>query len=584
MENTQLNFYNYIINIIKNSIDNSIDNDDIKKKYFYNLINIINDKLSSKINNTIYFISNLNITDNIQNIILIRYISLFYKNIYVIIKKDQYDNNKIIYEDDITIQLVPIGSPLEIYSIACKNFINTINHEHDIIVLGDMQKYFSSKINNTFFLEYSKYIYNIDIYTNPINNIPYYFFYLNSSNISNELYSLINEYKIIFIHTKAGNREIILDLNEYINNDNYIIISVNKNIYPKTHKFFYIANYYINLPILYYIQIIKKSYIIKVIDSCFSKLINILFLNKYIDNNNIEIIDRNNLNFLKYKMVDNSTPKMMNGEIDNFGSNFDWIITAKKIHQNKIIPKTIYIKIDFINYFVNNILKHIDEEFILITGCSDYSPYINFYNEYNIIINNKYLKYWYGTNNLSTHIKMKSYPGGLGSYDENINEVLLSFRSKVPIEKKNKILCIWRTRTHNICGNEYITRNNIKILINNYPNIFDWFEPNLNQEEFYNLLSQYKYVLCPVGNGVDPTPKSFEAIILKTLPIIIKTQNTKDNYLELPSILVNDFSDILTDNFLDNQYNKLKHIIENDDIIYKLTAKYWSDKIINDIL
>ncbi len=112
-----------------------------------------------------------------------------------------------------------------------------------------------------------------------------------------------------------------------------------------------------------------------------------------------------------------------------------------------------------------------------------------------------------------------------------------------------------------------------------YPDIFDWVEPNMNTEDFYNLLMTYKYVLCPVGNGVDPSPKSFEALAVNTIPIMIRTLNTCDVYNDLPSILVDDFKEILTNGFLDNKYEELKHMLFSDETLYKLSAERWAKKI-----
>lgn len=280
-------------------------------------------------------------------------------------------------------------------------------------------------------------------------------------------------------------------------------------------------------------------------------------------------------------LVDNNGVKMLNDIPDNFGSNFDWIVTANTIIKNKDIPKTIYIKTDFLPKFANHILPSLREEFILITSCSDYSPSVNFPREFNIIINHVYLKMWYTNNRLRLHPKLKAYPAGLCSYEDMRTENLLSYRkSDANIQKTSeKVLCIWNPRPGNICGDKYATRPAVRNWINEYPNIFEWVEPTLTGFEFFKLVSNYKYVLCPVGNGVDPCPKSFEAIILKALPIIIKTPNTIDVYDELPCILVNDFKEILEPGFLDANYEKHKNTLYSDDIMYKLSCEYWSKKI-----
>lgn len=119
----------------------------------------------------------------------------------------------------------------------------------------------------------------------------------------------------------------------------------------------------------------------------------------------------------------------------------------------------------------------------------------------------------------------------------------------------------------------------MKNFVLQYPDIFDWVEPNLESREFFELVAKYKYVLCPVGNGVDPCPKSFEAIILKTLPIMIRTINTVDVYSILPGLLVDDFSELLINGVLENAYESWREILNGDEILEKMTCQYWANKI-----
>ena len=284
--------------------------------------------------------------------------------------------------------------------------------------------------------------------------------------------------------------------------------------------------------------------------------------------------------------LDNNGVNMSNDKSDNFGSHFDWVVTANTVIKNNIIPKTIYIKTDYLPRFVKDILPSLKEEFILINGCSDYSASINFVNEYNTIINHPYLKMWYTNNRISLHQKMKAYPGGMCSYSHEsfslIMDILLSYRTGERVVKKtnDKVLCVWRDRNGNICGDQYSTRSSVKKFIESYPNVFEWVDPSLDYVDFYEVMSNYKYVLCPVGNGIDPSPKFFEAIILKTIPIIIRTTNTVDFCRDdFPCILVDDFEEILVEGFLEKKYEELKDKLESPNILYNLSCEYWANKI-----
>lgn len=275
--------------------------------------------------------------------------------------------------------------------------------------------------------------------------------------------------------------------------------------------------------------------------------------------------------------------KMTKGVPNDFARSCDWVfLNPTNIIRNTKIPKIVYIHTDSLPALVKNLVPAIENDFILITSCSDYSPSVNFKNEYNALIENKYLKCWYTSNNLSDHPKMRSIPGGLSvNYSANpaIEDILMKLRKETSInEKTDKVLCIWRNRTTNDCGRQFVTRAKTKEFVLKHPHIFDWYD-NCDQTKFYDLLKRYKFVLCPVGNGVDPCPKSSEAIILRTIPIIIRTINTKDDYKDMPCILVDDFNEILQPNFMMTKFKELEEMLLDDKILYKLSNEYWINKI-----
>ena len=74
-----------------------------------------------------------------------------------------------------------------------------------------------------------------------------------------------------------------------------------------------------------------------------------------------------------------------------FANYFDWIMMQDKIIKKTETPRHVYIKTDYLNKYCNE-LKNINNDFILITGCSDYSPQINFKDTYLKIIDLPHLK------------------------------------------------------------------------------------------------------------------------------------------------------------------------------------------------
>jgi len=297
-----------------------------------------------------------------------------------------------------------------------------------------------------------------------------------------------------------------------------------------------------------------------------------LYSKNYIDSKMVYIVKNKN-----YFLADDGH-KLISNIPSRFSNYFDWIFTYNTILKKTDFPKTIYVKTDYLPRFVEY-LSLLNNKFTLITGTSDYSPSVNFRKEYDEILANPFLIKWYMSNCLSVHEKIIAYPGGL-CHNEISDDVLLTLRNRCIKNKGNKILCIWRERDFNVCGNEFITREQTKKFIQLYPDIFDFIEPKLDVVDFYKLLAEYKFVLCPVGNGVDPCPKLFEGIILNTIPIIIRTTNTEDIYNDMPVLLVNKFEEILSFDNLGDIYDSYNSLLNTDNTLYKLTCEYWYNKII----
>ncbi len=104
--------------------------------------------------------------------------------------------------------------------------------------------------------------------------------------------------------------------------------------------------------------------------------------------------------------------KIQNNTEYYFTKYFDWVFMKDKIIKRNENPKTCYIKTDYLNKYINNILS-IKNKFILVSGCSNYSPSINFKKLYEKIIKMPNLIKYYAENNLSSNPKMCSLTVGL---------------------------------------------------------------------------------------------------------------------------------------------------------------------------
>lgn len=233
-----------------------------------------------------YFLSHNGLGDNITSISAINYLSQYYNIIYFLCKDIYVNNVKLLYENNKSIVIIPFNHNDEFNE--CKKILNdALNKDKDIniFVSGCHKSYINSIITHPQLITYKKQNKNytidypfIENFYKDINldlSIYYEYFYIESSNISKKYYEDIKKYKIIFLHLKSSTNEINLSyiINKYINNDSYLIICANKNVYTEDNLKYNIANKFVNLPIQYYIDIILNCEEIYVIDSCFSCIV-----------------------------------------------------------------------------------------------------------------------------------------------------------------------------------------------------------------------------------------------------------------------------------------------------------------------
>lgn len=156
------------------------------------------------------------------------------------------------------------------------------------------------------------------------------------------------------------------------------------------------------------------------------------------------------------------------------------------------------------------------------------------------------------------------FPIPLGLSNENEKNLNIKHFSKL---KKNKIK-INKIYINFQRNTNYIRRNKeFKKLKNKSFVHID--EPNLQLDDYAEQLNSHKFVLCPVGNGID-THRVWETLYSGSVPVVQKhiSMSTLEN---LNAIEVDDFSSIdinLIDNYIPKKEN-----------IKKLTINYWINKI-----
>lgn len=235
-----------------------------------------------------------------------------------------------------------------------------------------------------------------------------------------------------------------------------------------------------------------------------------------------------------------------------------------KLFTSEILTRDaiIFCKTDFIGYLFENI-KYSKYNYVLITHHSDYSI-----DEHIFSFKPDCIKKWFAINPVYNNENLIAIPLGLkthkGIYVEKVNNephYKIEWMSEEIdnlklVQKEDIIYCNW--------GNTNPDRN---LIINklNLNNINYKLENNLSFQQYITNMSKYKFVISPPGNGID-CHRTWESLYLGCIPIVIK-HKLYDNWLELPILQVNDYSEI-TNELLEN-------FCKNEFCLDKLNLDYW---------
>ena len=230
---------------------------------------------------------------------------------------------------------------------------------------------------------------------------------------------------------------------------------------------------------------------------------------------------------------------------------------------------TFFIKMDWINYFIDNIMPFIKKPFILVTHNSDYmsgehnlvthnSDYMS--GTHNIILQNNLLIKWYGQNMNIITDKTECLPIGL----ENIMWNRTNFKT-IDTCKSNK-----KTKLLYLNFNLSTNKNRGHIM-----NTLSHFKRNNNKkwDEYMKELSEYKFSISPEGTGID-CHRTWECLYLGVIPIVIKS-NCMSYFKELPILFVDNY-DCINEQYLLEQYTHFQNKQFN---LEKVDINYWKKTI-----
>ena len=212
---------------------------------------------------------------------------------------------------------------------------------------------------------------------------------------------------------------------------------------------------------------------------------------------------------------------------------------------------------------LKNIIHHFKNPFILITHNSDE----NITETYeSLLYSNKIIR-WYAQNILIKHPKLHLLPIGIANsmwphgntsiFDNLYNQLI----------NKTKDFYFYFTESTNRSARELC-----KLELEKKGLVFG---TNVEFNKYINDLAQYKFAICPPGNGID-SHRIWECYYLGVIPIVLRNSFTEQLDSILPCILLDNWSDFDQYTILP-KYNNLLDKLRNN--INYLDYTYYLNKI-----
>lgn len=245
---------------------------------------------------------------------------------------------------------------------------------------------------------------------------------------------------------------------------------------------------------------------------------------------------------------------------DGFRSMADHIYDeTQKLNPDKVLKKqVVFVKSDMLVDFFQNTHPKIQYKYILISHNSDE----NITEKYLSFIDDKII-HWFAQNLMIEHERLSVIPIGIENKYLHQHGLLDFFQNNnKQKEKKDRILFGFNIKTNPLIRNQALTE------LRSVSNADEILKP-LDSHKYMNLLSEYKYVASPPGNGIDCI-RTWEAIILGTIPICLNNKNT-ELFIKIGAPIVS------VDSYKDAEYNVLKSIdVIKDDVC---RFEFWEDII-----
>ena len=243
----------------------------------------------------------------------------------------------------------------------------------------------------------------------------------------------------------------------------------------------------------------------------------------------------------------------LNPFIKQYSDKWKFISSINSAYSN---PRLVFCYPDFLNEFSQKI--HLFQNpFVLVTHNSDY----NVTESSLSILNSDKLVHWFAQNASITHPKLTPIPIGIANrmWDhgklENWHDVVPKQNSE-----KNGIYFYFGVDTNPT------KRSECKHILESKG--LNFGTPISHTSYLRALANDYKYAICPEGNGID-SHRVWECLYTNTIPICIRSTNTEYFASLYPIILLDKWDDLDINNIN-------PPVIEfSEEVKHRLTIDYW---------
>jgi hypothetical protein len=183
----------------------------------------------------------------------VRYFATIYDEVVVLCKTNNVSNVNEMYKDDCHILVWPVPFDVNISDVT-RNL-----SEHVMIACGVAAGKGAHYYPDSFYDDM-----NIPAFVRT------YYFHHAYSHASDLLYAQIPEREYVVVHENKSSTSI--DIMSTMNPDRTLTLNIGKNVYPKGHRFYDVAQMFVNAPLGHYIKTLENATELHLVESSLSCL------------------------------------------------------------------------------------------------------------------------------------------------------------------------------------------------------------------------------------------------------------------------------------------------------------------------